>query len=79
MMLDPIYCPPTSLDATINQRAAWTPANRDNGSAALLLTATLANLEAAALLGAVRAAFGLDAFDATITNAPASSAESEAA
>ena len=78
-MIDPIYCPPASLDASINQRAAWTPATRDNGSAALLLTATLANLEAAALLGAVRLAYGLDAFDSTITNAPDAREESEAA
>jgi hypothetical protein len=78
-MIDPIYCPPASLDASINRRAEWTPASRDNGSAALLLTATLASLEAAAELAAVRAAFGLDAFDSTITNAPELSAESEAA
>lgn len=67
-MIDPVYCPPASLDESINRRAEWTPAHRDNGAAALILTATLATLEAAAELAAVRAAFALDAFDSTITN-----------
>ena len=64
----PEYTPPVSLDETINRRAEWTPAARDNGAAALLLTATLATLEAAAELGAVRAGFALGPFDSTITN-----------
>lgn len=72
------YNPPATLDATITQRAEWTPAQRDNGNAALILTATLAALEAAALLGATRAALALGSYDTTPTNAP-SSDESEAA
>ena len=67
-MIDPVYCPPLSLDESINRRAEWTPASRDNGAPALILTATLATLEAAAELAAVRAAFALAAFDSTITN-----------
>lgn len=62
------YEPPSTLDATINARAEWTPATVDNGAHALLLTATLRTLEAAALLGAVRLAFGLEPFDSTITH-----------
>lgn len=62
------YTPPATLDETIQRRADWTPAERDNGNAALLLTATLQTLEAAALLGAVRAAYGLGPYDSTLTN-----------
>jgi len=64
------YTPPATLDDTIQRRAEWTPATRDCGSAALILTATLQTLEAAALLGAVRAAYGLGPYDSTLTNSP---------
>lgn len=69
-MNDPAtYHPAVSLDDTITKRADWTPATRDHGSAALLLTATLGALrKPAALLGAVRLAFGLGPFDSTITH-----------
>lgn len=78
MTQQPPYDPPATLDETIQRRAEWTPASRDQGSAALLLTATIATLERAALLQAHRDALALDPFDTTPANAPIAD-ESEAA
>lgn len=64
------YSPPASIDETISRRAGWTPATRDNGAAAIILTATLATLERAAVLQAHRDALGLGPLDSTITNNP---------
>jgi hypothetical protein len=74
----PDWTPASTLDETIAKRGDWTPATRDCGAAALLLTATLPNIERAAMLGAVRLALALDPFDTTPTNAPIAD-ESEAA
>lgn len=63
---DQTYQPPRTLDESIERRATWTPATRFNPTP-LLMTATLQTIEAATLLGAVRAAYGLDVFDSTIT------------
>lgn len=70
MTTNPEWTPAATIDETITRRATWTPADRDNGAAALLLTSTLASIERAAMLGAVRAALALDPFDTTPTNAP---------
>lgn len=78
MTTNPEWTPASSIDETITKRGDWTPATRDCGAAALMLTATLANIERAAMLGAVRLALALDPFETTPTNNPADD-ESEAA
>ena len=75
MTSQPEWNPARTLDDTITRRADWTPATRDHGGAALLLTATLQAIEAAALLGASRLALALDTFETTPNNI----AESKAA
>ena len=77
MTTNPEWTPASSIDETITKRGDWTPATRDCGAAALMLTATLANIERAAMLGAVRLA--LDPFETTPTNNPAADDKSEAA
>lgn len=62
----PYEGPAETLDETIARRAHLAPATSSNATP-LLLSATMQNIEAAALLGAVRLAYGLGPFDSTIT------------